>query len=346
MKDIKIISIAVGFSLLFSLFGAVFAYNYLPMEPIFLVSGGEENLGATITNINGSDTIKDSRAVINTNFANLNKDKTEYSSTTLKMVTSIPNLATVGTITSGTWSGTTLTVAKGGTGSSTLMSNWVLLGNGTTAIKGVPPGSDGNVLTLSSGVPTWGSGAIDQSLDYNWTGNHHFRTGTTTLHGFTVAQDLLIASGTLTQTPTADYDIVNKAYSDDSTACYIGQNSVAKNYTGNTTLAHSLGYTPGNMVFNGFTLQDSGANDGLSLSWGVATSTTGQQYQSAFSPTDNANDQVSGWGFVIYYVEDTGGLEANAKIIWNSATSTILDWVENDNDAGSGIRYFQYQLCK
>jgi len=42
------------------------------------IAGGDDFLmGATITSIDGTDTIKDSRAVINTNFANLNADKIE-----------------------------------------------------------------------------------------------------------------------------------------------------------------------------------------------------------------------------------------------------------------------------
>lgn len=58
-------------------------------------------------------------------------------------------------ITGGSISGldTPLEVASGGTGSNTLPTNNVLLGNGTSAIQGVAPGSSGNVLT-SNGT-TW-----------------------------------------------------------------------------------------------------------------------------------------------------------------------------------------------
>jgi hypothetical protein len=51
----------------------------------------------------------------------------------------------------------TLPVAAGGTGSSTLTANNVLLGNGTSALQSVAPGSNGNVLT-SNGT-TWTSSA-------------------------------------------------------------------------------------------------------------------------------------------------------------------------------------------
>lgn len=52
----------------------------------------------------------------------------------------------------------TLPVANGGTGATTLTANNVLLGNGTSAVQAVAPGSSGNVLT-SNGT-TWTSAAL------------------------------------------------------------------------------------------------------------------------------------------------------------------------------------------
>jgi hypothetical protein len=67
----------------------------------------------------------------------------------------------------------TLVVARGGTGASTLTANNVLLGNGTSALQAVAPGTSGNVLT-SNGT-TWtsaapGGGATDvQTFNANGT---------------------------------------------------------------------------------------------------------------------------------------------------------------------------------
>jgi hypothetical protein len=58
-------------------------------------------------------------------------------------------------------SGTTVTVAQGGTGAATLAANNVLLGNGTSALQVVAPGTNGNVLT-SNGT-TWQSAAAPSS---------------------------------------------------------------------------------------------------------------------------------------------------------------------------------------
>jgi len=65
-------------------------------------------------------------------------------------------------ITSITGLTTPLTVAQGGVGAATLTANNVLLGNGTSALQTVAPGSSGNVLT-SNGT-TWASSALPAGL--------------------------------------------------------------------------------------------------------------------------------------------------------------------------------------
>jgi hypothetical protein len=63
------------------------------------------------------------------------------------------------TITGGSISGITdLAVADGGTGRSTLTANAVLIGNGTSGINSVAPGTSGNVL--SSDGTSWTSAAL------------------------------------------------------------------------------------------------------------------------------------------------------------------------------------------
>jgi len=52
----------------------------------------------------------------------------------------------------------TLPVANGGTGAATLTANNVILGNGTTAVQFVAPGTSGNAL-VSNGT-TWASGSV------------------------------------------------------------------------------------------------------------------------------------------------------------------------------------------
>ncbi len=86
-------------------------------------------------------------------------ERTNTATLTNKTLTSptinTPTISTP-TITGGTITGITdLTVADGGTGASTLATNAVLLGNGTSALQTVAPSTSGNVLT-SNGT-TWTS---------------------------------------------------------------------------------------------------------------------------------------------------------------------------------------------
>jgi hypothetical protein len=161
-----VVSLAISYGLV----------SYVPLD--YFPDVIERNFGSTITTIQGADTISSSRSVINTNFANLNADKFETTGTTLANLTSAASLATVGTITSGTWNGSIVGATYGGTGSSTLSSNQVILGNGTGAVKVVSGfGSSGQFLTSggSGTAPSWTSNTLDTSLNFNWTGTNYFK---------------------------------------------------------------------------------------------------------------------------------------------------------------------------
>jgi len=157
------------------------------------------NLGTSITTINSSDTLKNSRTTINDNFTALNNGKIETSTTTLPLITTLANLATVGTITSGTWNGTAISVAKGGTGTTSPALNYVILGDATNGFKTVSGlGTSGQLLT-SAGAgnpPVWGTPSVDTATNYTWTGIHNFSATTT----FSSIVNAFTASTTITAT--------------------------------------------------------------------------------------------------------------------------------------------------
>jgi hypothetical protein len=79
----------------------------------------------------------------------------------------LPGVNTTGNQnTSGTAAGlsVTLAVGKGGTGRTTLTANNLILGNGTSAVNFVAPGTTGNVLT-SNGT-TWTSAPAASGVSY------------------------------------------------------------------------------------------------------------------------------------------------------------------------------------
>lgn len=94
------------------------------------------------------------------------------------------SITTLGTITTGTWNADTLTVAKGGTGSTSLIAYQLLAGNGTGAVTTFGNGTSGYVLT-SNGVgalPSFQNVGVTTNGNNTWTGTNTF-TATTTVSG-------------------------------------------------------------------------------------------------------------------------------------------------------------------
>lgn len=140
--------------------------------------------GVSLTTLTGTEQLKNFPTTYNANLNALNNGKIEVGSTSIAAITTLANLATVGTIGSGVWNGTAVTVPFGGTGSTTLSSNQVLLGNGTSLMKTVAGfGTAGQFLT-SNGVgaaPSWQTSSLNQSDNYTWTGYHSFAFASTTV---------------------------------------------------------------------------------------------------------------------------------------------------------------------
>jgi len=70
-------------------------------------------------------------------------------------VTSLSSLATVGTITSGTWNGTTIASGYGGTGFSTYAAGDLIYASASNTLSKLTAATNGQLLTLVSGVPAW-----------------------------------------------------------------------------------------------------------------------------------------------------------------------------------------------
>ncbi len=176
---------------MFGLVGVLFLSNQL------YVHGN-----TVITTILGTDTLSASRTTINNNFSSLNTNKVEISD--LAATTSLQNLATVGTITTGVWQGTAIGVAYNGTGTTSPTSNQIMIGNGASGLKVIGFGSSGQFFTSGgAGVaPSWTTASIDQTQAYTWTG----------LHTFNTAGIIVNASSTITATTTiAASSVTNKA---------------------------------------------------------------------------------------------------------------------------------------
>lgn len=159
--------------------GHIFASIALAITSFF---GMGPQFGTSLTTILGTDQLSTSRVTINDNFTALNNGKIEVGTTSVASITTLANLATVGTITSGIWQGTAIDVARQGTGTTSPTSNQIMFGDGASGFKVIGFGNNGQALVSGgAGVaPSWSSVSVDQTQNYNWSGNHNF-TGNTTV---------------------------------------------------------------------------------------------------------------------------------------------------------------------
>lgn len=214
-----------------------------------------------VATISTATNLADFPTIYNTAMSLLDNGKIDSSTTTVPTITTLSALATVGTITSGTWSGTAIAVSKGGTGTTSPTSNYVMLGDGSSGFKVVSGlGSNGEVLT-SAGAgnpPAWGSSSVNETLAYDWTGLHSFAATTTmatsTQASTTITYDLNMTGGLLNVLKTGN------ATSTVSANLVVGNNA-------STTNLMISGYTFGGPMYY------TGSSTAVALSSGTQTFT-------------------------------------------------------------------------
>lgn len=124
------------------------------------------------------------------------------------------------TLTNKTWNSNTIAVAYGGTGATSLTANNVILGNGTSAVQAVAPGTSGNILT-SNGT-TWESAAPSGGFPEPTI----ISTSTSATSGQFLVVDTAAITITLPATPSAgDYVVVKDGTGEAATSSF----TVARN---------------------------------------------------------------------------------------------------------------------
>src|SRR3990167_10071026 len=108
-----------------------------------------------LTDISSGDTLSAFPTVQNANNTILeNVLNTIIGTTTITTLTTASSLATVGTITSGTWNATAIAVNKGGTGTTSPSVWMVMLGNGANGLTmASSTGTTGQFLTSNGAGP-------------------------------------------------------------------------------------------------------------------------------------------------------------------------------------------------
>jgi len=274
---------------------------------------------------------------------------TATSNTTL---TSLSNLNTVGTITSGVWSGTTIDAAHGGTGATTKSAGFDALspmttsgdiiyggtsGNGTRLGKG----SDGQLLTLTSGVPSWANsssipytgatgavnlGAYDLKVNQLTVGRGGGAVGSSTAIGYYALFNN--TSGT-DNTAIGYYALLNNTFGRYNTAIGNGALSYNTSGTDNTALGYRALYqnTTGNYNI---------AIGNAALSWNITGTYNTAIGNAALRLNTGANNTASGNGALS--VNTTGNYNnthgTNGQVLSTTGSGTLA-WTTTSAPTGA-----------
>jgi len=173
-------------------------------------------------------------------------------------------LTGIAQIVGGTWSASsTLSTAYGGTGWNNLQANTVLLGNGAGRIATTTAGTDGQVLALVSGVPTWQStttlSTITGTLAVNKGGTGQTSFGQGWLH----SDGTTLTSST---SPTVNYIVATSTTATSTFAWGVAANALnITSQTATSTFANGI-----NLTSNGcFSINGTCVGGGLSALTGT-----------------------------------------------------------------------------
>jgi hypothetical protein len=321
-------------------FLAITAYSndVIPNDGILPI--GEQEVGATITTINATDTLKDSRAVINTNFANLNTDKLErsdyFATTSHGKIVSIPNLSVtesqisdLGTYLTSSDLTPYLTIA-GYIGTTTLAARTAT----TTGVNGIDISGgcfaiDGTCVSGGAGGSIDGSGTANQLAV--WSDSDTLAALAAGTKSYVLMSSGSGVSPTWISTSTLLWD-------NDFTANGIMYRAGPGSYQTTSTISVRFGGTGLSAVANGYTLRGNGREINATSTVFVSDSSKVgiRNINPAYTLDVTGTANVSG-KLTISYASSTGITATNfwGTLIGNSQTATALAADPSDCAAGT-----------
>jgi hypothetical protein len=137
----------------------------LPTSGTLATRAGSEALtnktinGMTITSSTGTFTLTNAKTLSVSNtltFTGTDSSSVDFGAGGTVLYTGgTTSITSVGTITTGTWSATAIAATKGGTGLTTYTTGDIIYASATNTLSKLAAGTDGQILTLASGVPSW-----------------------------------------------------------------------------------------------------------------------------------------------------------------------------------------------
>jgi len=192
----------------------------------------------------------------------------------------------------------TLPVANGGTGAATLTANNVLLGNGTSAVQVVAPGTAGNVL-MSNGT-TWVSATPTPTNQVYPGAGMAVSTGTAWATSKTTpAGDVVGTSDTQTLT--------NKTLTAPVITTPVITQNVQVIGTNTTAVASRIYVLTASLTLDLPASPSAGNWVGVSNMSGAITATIGRNSQPIMALAENLTVDIDGAGFTLVYADATRG---------------------------------------
>lgn len=107
------------------------------------------------------------------------------------------NISTVGNIGTGTWNADTIMPTKGGTGLTSYSTGDIIYASGTNSLAKLPINSNGKILKISSGIPTWQdeSSSLMTSVQTYYTTEANVNTAETELHDVQIPANSFVSNG-------------------------------------------------------------------------------------------------------------------------------------------------------
>jgi hypothetical protein len=249
------------------------------------------------------------------------------------------SITTLGTITTGTWNGTTIGPTFGGTGQSTYATGDMLYASGVNTLAKLAATTNGFILTLAGGVPTWaaaGSSSITIAGDTGTATGNSFTFNGLSQAGSTVSFKV---SGTTISLNTTDADFntmvgngAGNASITATTSSGFGYDSLTALTSGNgnsafgsTALRHATS-SPGNTAMGSVSLNSLTTGSGLNTAIGAG---------SASSLLTGTQNVFVGWNAGTGYTgAESSNIIIGAQVTGTAGESNVLRIGNQGSGAG------------